>query len=64
MPGGNVSRADGKGATMSRVAIYLNFMGTTEEAFGFAHAELPILAGHVLMGSDMVESMGHQLTVG
>ncbi|HVA73345.1 MAG TPA: hypothetical protein VNF71_02110 [Acidimicrobiales bacterium] len=49
---------------MSRVAIYLNFMGTTEEAFGFAHAELPILAGHVLMGSDMVESMGHQLTVG
>ena len=29
-----------------------------------AHAELPILAGHVLMGSDMVESMGHRLEVG
>ena len=84
---------------MSRVGTYLNFMGQTEEAFGFygsvfgtditgdiarmgdmvgpggpeltdaekkmvAHAELPILAGHVLMGSDMVESMGHQLKVG
>lgn len=29
-----------------------------------AHVELPILAGHVLMGTDMVESMGHQLRVG
>ncbi len=28
------------------------------------HAELPILAGHVLMGTDMLESMGHQLVVG
>src|SRR5579875_3256418 len=26
--------------------------------------ELPILAGHVLMGTDMLESMGHQLKVG
>jgi PhnB protein len=24
------------------------------------HCELPILAGHVLMGTDMLESMGHQ----
>jgi PhnB protein len=29
-----------------------------------AHVTLPILAGHVLMGTDMVASMGHQLTVG
>jgi len=29
-----------------------------------AHEELPILAGHVLMGTDMLESMGHQLKVG
>jgi PhnB protein len=29
-----------------------------------AHVELPILAGHVLMGSDMLESMGHELKVG
>ena len=29
-----------------------------------AHVELPILAGHVLMGTDMVESMGHELKVG
>jgi PhnB protein len=29
-----------------------------------AHVELPILAGHVLMGTDMLESMGHQLKVG
>jgi PhnB protein len=29
-----------------------------------AHVELPILAGHVLMGSDMLESMGHELRIG
>lgn len=28
------------------------------------HIELPILAGHVLMGTDMVASMGHELRVG
>jgi PhnB protein len=28
------------------------------------HIELPILGGHVLMGTDMLESMGHQLRVG
>lgn len=28
------------------------------------HVELPILAGHVLMGTDMMESMGHQLRIG
>lgn len=84
---------------MSRVSTYLNFMGNTEEAFGFyesvfgteisgfsrvsdmpsgpgapeldeseknliAHVELPILSGHVLMGTDMLESMGHQLKIG
>ena len=84
-------------AVMSRVSTYLNFMGTTEEAFSFyssvfgteitgeiarvgdmpsgpgapelsdaerkmvAHVELPILAGHVLMGTDMLASMGHEL---
>jgi PhnB protein len=85
---------------VSRVSTYLNFMGTTEEAFSFyssvfgteitgeiarmgdmpggpgapelsdaekkmvAHVELPILAGHVLMGTDMLASMGHELRVG
>jgi PhnB protein len=29
-----------------------------------AHVEMPILAGHVLMGSDMLESLGHELKVG
>jgi len=29
-----------------------------------AHIELPILAGHVLMGTDMVPSMGQELKVG
>jgi PhnB protein len=29
-----------------------------------AHVELPILAGHILMGTDMLESMGHELQVG
>jgi len=28
------------------------------------HIELPILAGHVLMGTDMLESMGHALRTG
>jgi PhnB protein len=28
------------------------------------HVALPILAGHVLMGTDMLESMGHQMIVG
>jgi PhnB protein len=28
------------------------------------HVELPILAGHVLMATDMVESMGHKLEIG
>ncbi|HMC40520.1 MAG TPA: VOC family protein [Acidimicrobiales bacterium] len=29
-----------------------------------AHAVLPIVAGHVLMGTDMLESMGHELRIG
>jgi PhnB protein len=29
-----------------------------------AHVELPILAGHVLMATDVVESMGQELKVG
>ena len=28
------------------------------------HAQLPILAGHVLMASDIIPSMGHQLRIG
>jgi PhnB protein len=28
------------------------------------HIELPILAGHILMGTDMLESMGQTLRVG
>lgn len=28
------------------------------------HVELPILAGHVIMGTDMLESQGHQLRIG
>jgi PhnB protein len=85
---------------VSRVSTYLNFPGTTEEAFDFyasvfgtrcsvppqrfgdmpagpdapelseadrskvMHVELPILAGHVLMGTDMLESMGQELRIG
>lgn len=85
---------------MARVSTYLNFLGTTEEAFTFyrevfgtdfigpvlrigdmppqpggpelseadlrliMHIELPITAGHVLMATDMVASMGHELRVG
>lgn len=79
---------------MARVSTYLNFPGTTEEAFTFyravfggafngpvhrfgdmplqpgqpamaeaerqmvMHVELPILGGHVIMGTDSPESMG------
>ena len=28
------------------------------------HVALPILAGHLLMGTDMLESMGHELKIG
>lgn len=28
------------------------------------HIELPILGGHMLMGTDMIESMGHSLQIG
>lgn len=85
---------------MSKVSIYLNFMGNTEEAFNFyksvfktefvggimklkdappqpgmpplsasdqnavMHVCLPILGGTNLMGTDMLESMGHTLNAG
>ena len=83
---------------MARVSTYLNFMGTTEEAFshyanvfgteakmlqrfsevnipehknltpeernGIMHIELPILAGHSIMATDMIASMGHSCEVG
>jgi PhnB protein len=85
---------------MASVSTYLNFNGTTEEAFlhyaqvfgtefsapftrmGDApdmpgmpampeelkrlimNVQLPIVAGHVLMGTDILESMGHHLTLG
>ena len=28
------------------------------------HVELPILAGHVIMATDMLDSMGHELKIG
>jgi PhnB protein len=85
---------------MSKVAIYLNFQGNTEEAFhyyknvfgtefsapimrlkdlppnpnapklteaelnGVMHVALPIIGGTEIMGTDMVESMGHKLIIG
>ena len=84
---------------MSRVSIYLNFQGQTEEAFEFyaqifgsevtalsrfgempsgpdappispedlnkiVHAEVEILNGFILMGTDMLESMGHHVRIG
>jgi PhnB protein len=35
-----------------------------EEQALVMHAELPILAGHVLMGTDMLRSMGQEVRVG
>ena len=37
---------------------------TADEQKLVAHIELPILAGHVLMGTDFVESMGHERRIG
>jgi PhnB protein len=85
---------------MSKVSIYLNFQGNTEEAFHFyksvfhteftapilynkdipphpdmpplpenerekvMHVALPILDCIQIMGTDMLESMGHKLIIG
>jgi PhnB protein len=85
---------------MSKVSIYLNFQGNTEDAFNFyksvfrtefvvpimynkdvqaipdmppfpenelnkvMHVCLPILGGTQIMGTDMLESMGHKLKIG
>jgi PhnB protein len=85
---------------MSKVSIYLNFGGNTEEAFNFyksvfgtefsapimyhrdipahpgmpvfseedkgkvMHVALPILGGTQIMGTDMLESMGHKVQIG
>jgi PhnB protein len=90
-----------KETKMAHTSTYLNFDGTTEEAFNFyksvfgteflgggiarmgdvppqegqpplseadkklvMHVELPILGGHVIMGTDAVESMGFKLIQG
>lgn len=37
---------------------------TDDELQMIMHIELPITAGHVLMGTDMIASMGHELRVG
>lgn len=37
---------------------------SSEERGLVMHIELPILGGHLLMGTDMLPSMGHQLRVG
>lgn len=85
---------------MSKVSIYLNFMGQTEEAFSFyktvfktefsvpitrmsdapavpgqpelpdneknmvMHVALPIIGGTEIMGTDMLQSMGHKVEIG
>jgi len=85
---------------MSKIAIYLNFQGNTDDAFNFyktvfrtefsspimrigdlpkdpngptlseadlncvMHVALPIIGGTELMGTDMLESLGHKLVVG
>ena len=35
-----------------------------EEARGVMHVSLPILGGHIIMGTDMLASAGHQLRIG
>lgn len=93
-------RKQKKPNNQTRVSTYVNFPGTTEEAFGFyksvfntdyingiqrfgevpaspehppvndnlkrmvLHVELPLLGGHVLMGTDAPKEMGFELTSG
>jgi PhnB protein len=61
---------------MSKVSIYLNFPGNTEEAFNFYKSVFktnfigPVMkmsdipAQPVLQATDMLESMGHKLKIG
>lgn len=37
---------------------------TEADLQGIMHIELPILGGHVIMATDMLESMGHELKIG
>jgi PhnB protein len=37
---------------------------SVEEQHMVMHVKLPIMGGHVLMGTDMIESMGHHLRIG
>jgi PhnB protein len=37
---------------------------TEDEKKLVMHMEVPILAGHILMATDVIESMGHQIRVG
>jgi PhnB protein len=37
---------------------------TEDELNQVMHVELPILSGHLIMGTDMLESMGHQTRIG
>src|SRR5579863_1714979 len=95
-----VEQTNLKFTAMSKVSIYLNFAGDTEEAFNFyksifqtefaspimrmnaappqpgmstlsdkeansvMHVSLPILGGTIIMGTDMLESMGHKRVIG
>jgi PhnB protein len=37
---------------------------TEADLDGIMHIELPILGGHIIMATDMLESMGHELRIG
>lgn len=52
--------------TAARVSTYLNFKGNAEEAFDFYRTVFgtDYLAGHVIMATDMLESMNHELSIG
>ncbi len=57
-PEGELTRMSDMGSGPDGPAI------TEAEQGLVAHMALPILAGHVLMGSDLLESMGHELRIG
>ena len=53
--------------SLSRMKDFPNNNGaqlSEEDSNKIMNVQLPIVAGHVLMGTDALESMGHQLTVG
>jgi PhnB protein len=54
----------GEFTTLDRMGAIPGMPLTEEDQTKVMHVALPILGGHTLMGTDMLESLGHRLEVG